>query len=92
MAIVMIHDVAERNLAEHDRIIDELEATGHGQPPGRLSHIAARKGTGYLVVDVWASQEDFDRFAQTLVPFIEQAGGSVPPPQIYPLHNAIAGE
>jgi hypothetical protein len=45
MAIVMIHDVSDGTLAEYDQVIKELEATGHGHPPGRLSHVAARKGT-----------------------------------------------
>jgi hypothetical protein len=91
MAIVMIHDVSDGTLAEYDQVISELEATGHGHPPGRLSHVAARKGAGYLVVDVWESQEDFERFGQTLVPLLERAGGRVPAPQIYPVHNVVAG-
>ena len=91
MAIVMIHDVSEGSLAQYDQIIRELEAGGNGHPPGRLSHVAARKGDGYLVVDVWESQEDLDRFARTLVPLLERAGGPVPPPQIYPVHNVVAG-
>ena len=69
--------------------IKELEAAGQGNPPGRVSHVAARKGDGYLVVDVWESQEAFDRFAHTLVPLLERAGGRVPTPQFYPVHNII---
>ena len=91
MAIVMIHDVSDGTLAEYDQVISALEATGHGQPPGRLSHVAARKGNGYLVIDVWESQEAFERFGQTLVPLLERAGGRVPAPQIYPVHNIVAG-
>ncbi|MBA2451209.1 MAG: hypothetical protein H0V51_24615 [Chloroflexi bacterium] len=91
MAILMIHDVSDGRLAEYDRVIKALEAAGQGNPPGRLSHVAARKGDGYLVVDVWESQEAFDRFGQTLVPLLEQAGGRVPTPQIHPVHNVIKG-
>ena len=91
MAIVMIHDVSDGTLAEYDQVISELEATGHGHPPGRLSHVVARKGNGYLVVDVWESQEAFDRFGETLVPLLERAGGRVPAPQFYPVHNVVAG-
>jgi hypothetical protein len=91
MAIVMIHDVSDGTLAEYDQVMRELEATGNAHPPGRLSHVAARKGTGYLIVDVWESQEAFDRFGQTLVPLLERAGGRVPAPQFYPVHNVVAG-
>jgi hypothetical protein len=89
MAILMIHDASDSMLGEYDRVIKELEAAGQGNPAGRLSHVAARKGDGYLVADVWESQEAFDRFAQTLVPLLERAGGRVPPPQVYPVHNTI---
>jgi hypothetical protein len=91
MAILMIHDVPDDTLAQYDQVIKELEAAGQGHPPGRLSHVASRHGDGYLVVDVWESQEAFDRFGQTLMPLVERAGGRVPPPQIYPIHNAISG-
>ena len=88
---MMIHDVSDGTLAQYDQVIRELEASGHGNPPGRLSHVAARKGDGYLVVDLWESQEDLDRFAQTLVPLLERAGGPVPQPQVYPVHNVVRG-
>ncbi len=91
MAILMIHDNSDSTLAGYDRVVKELEAAGHGNPPGRLSHVAARKGDGFLVVDVWESQEAFDRFGQTLVPMLERAGLRVPTPQIYPVHNVIKG-
>lgn len=91
MAILMIHDVSDGTLAEYDQVIKELEAAGQGNPSGRLSHVAARKGDGYLVVDVWESQEAFERFGQTLVPLLERAGGHVPAPRFYPVHNVIKG-
>ena len=91
MAIIMIHDVSEGRLAQYDEVVKNLEAAGRGTPPGRLSHVAARKGDGYLVVDVWESQEAFDRFAQTLLPLLEQAGGAMGQPQVYPVHNIIKG-
>ena len=91
MAIVMIQDASDGQLAQYDEVIRNLEATGHGNPPGRLSHVAARKGDGYLVVDVWESEEAFTRFGQTLIPLLEQSGGVMGQPQIYPVHNSIQG-
>ena len=52
MAIVMISDAATDTVAQYDEAIQKHEAAGHGNPPGRLSHVAALKGTGYFVVDV----------------------------------------
>ena len=91
MAILMIHDGSDGTLAQYDQVRKELEAAGLGTPPGLLSHVAARKGNGYLVVDVWESEAAFDRFAQTLGPLLENAGGRGAPPQVYPVHNTIKG-
>ena len=46
MAMLMISDSSDDTLAHDDHVITALEAAGHGQPPGRQFHVAARKGTG----------------------------------------------
>ncbi len=89
MAMLMISDASDNTLAQYDEVGKRLAAAGQMHPPGRLSHVAARKGTGYLIVDVWESQEAFDRFAQTLRPLFAQVGGTVAPMQAYPVHNRI---
>jgi len=91
MAILMIHDGSDGTLAQYDQVRKELEAAGLGTPPGLLSHVAARKGNGVLVVEVWESQEAHDRFAKTLVPLLQRAGGRSAAPQVYPVHNTIKG-
>jgi hypothetical protein len=91
MAIVMIHDQSADTLAHYDEAIRRLAAAGQGRPPGRLSHVAARKGGGYLVVDVWESREALDRFAQTLLPILQELGTPPVEPELYPVHNTIAG-
>ena len=93
MAILMIADASTGSLAAYDQVITQLAAAGHGQPAGRLSHVAARKGTGYVVADVWESQEAFERFQQTLGPLLAQAGegGDLMSVQILPVHNVIPG-
>jgi hypothetical protein len=90
MAIVMVSDAVADEIAQYDRVINELEDAGYGHPKGRLHHTAARKDNGsYFVVDVWASAEDLERFAQVLLPLIEKAGGNPPDLRISPLHNSI---
>ena len=91
MAILLVSDAAEDELAQYDQVIQRLEATGHGQPPGRRFHVAARNGDGYLVVDLWESQEDLDRFLLMLLPALADAGGSHSQPRTYPVHNIIEG-
>ncbi len=93
MAILMISDASEDTLAHYDQVIKELEAAGHGQPSGRQFHVAARKGTGYVVTDVWESQEAWDRFSQILGPLLQQVGSGPEQRsmQILPVHNVIKG-
>jgi hypothetical protein len=91
MAIIAIHALGEDagTLDSYDEIIRRLEASGNGQPPGRRSHVAARQGDSYFVVDVWESQEAMDQFAQTLRPLAGHMGTPVAQPQIYAVHNLI---
>ena len=93
MAILLISDASEDTLAHYDQVIKELEAAGHGQPSGRQFHVAARKGTGYVVTDVWESQEALDRFSQILAPLLQQVGSGPEQRsmQILPVHNVIKG-
>src|SRR5689334_11355599 len=91
MAILFIHDESEDTLAHYDAGIKQLEKAGQGHPKGRLFHTAARKGQGYLVVDVWETPEDMDRFVQILMPILAQLGSPVVQPQLYPVHNIISG-
>ena len=91
MAVLIISDASDDTIDHYDEVINQLEATGQGHPPGRQFHVAARKGDGYLVVDVWESQEALDRFAQTLLPLLEQTGTPTFQPQVYPVHNTIKG-
>ena len=93
MAILMISDASEDTLAHYDQVVKNLEAAGHGQPSGRQFHVAARKGTGYVVTDVWESQEAWDRFSQILAPLLQQVGSGPEQQsvQTLPVHNVIKG-
>ena len=92
MAIVMVSDAGTDTVEQYDQIIKQLDEAGHGNPQGRLSHMAALKDNGsYFVVDVWESAEDLEQFAQVLVPLIEAVGGAAPDLKISPLHSRING-
>lgn len=93
MAILMISDDSDDMLAHYDQVVEQLEAAGHGQPSGRQFHVAARKGSGYVVTDVWESQEALDRFFEVLGPLLKQAGGNLDQGsiQILEVHNMIKG-
>jgi len=40
-------------------------------------------------VDVWESEEAFQRFGQKLMPLLEKAGIPAVAPQVFPIHNVV---
>ena len=90
MAIAMVSDAGTDTVEQYDQLIQQLEEAGHGNPPGRLSHMAALKDDGsYFVVDVWESPEAFHKFMEVLMPLMTAAGGGAPNLQVSPVHNMI---
>ena len=62
-------------------------------PDGIISHVAGATDGGWCVVDVWESQEHFERFfADRLGPAIEAVGTLPPPtPAWFEVYNTHAG-
>lgn len=56
--------------------------SGEGDwPDGLLSHTGAATADGFLVFEVWASQEDQERFQEERLNAALQAGGAQGPPK-----------
>lgn len=53
-----------------------------------LVHIAGQGRNGFRVVDVWASEDAFRRFGETLIPILREAGIEGEP-EIYPSHTVV---
>jgi hypothetical protein len=71
---------------KYDAIMRELGlmASGGNWPDGIVSHVAGATAEGWCVVDVWQSQDHFDRFfAARLKPAFDKVG-DVPQPAITP--------
>ncbi len=82
MAILVIFDVPGLTSAQYDQIFNGLEA-----PDGRISHVAAPKEGGWIVTDVWESEEHLTKFSERLIPVMQAAGATLTEPQIYQVHN-----
>lgn len=77
--------------ADHfDKIRVALAEVGQTEPDGRLFHVAAPSEDGWLVVDVWESEEKLGAFARVLMPIIAGLGVSPPQPRISPVHYMSA--
>ena len=90
-AIVTVFDLRGEPPEQYDQTVKALEAVGVGSPQGRLYHVACLKEGEVMVVDVWESQELFERFAQTLGTVAQEVGSTKAVPKIYPVHNIIKG-
>jgi hypothetical protein len=83
---------AGATLAQYDQVM-ELMNLGDTPPEGAIFHWVAGTGDGIVVLDVWETMEQFDRFArENIGPFTQQVG--IPsPPEIttYAVHNTLPG-
>ena len=87
MAIAMIFDIPGMTQAQYDRV--RTEVIPDNQPAaGMLYHVAGSTETGWLVVEVWESQEAVDRFFQKLGPALQKANINVHP-RVVQVHNTI---
>ena len=94
MAILMIHDAPGGTREQYEEVARRL--TGGGEltsvdswpAEGILMHAAGPTDDGWRVVDVWESEEAFQRFGETIGPILQEVGfpGG---PQVYPLENFV---
>ena len=88
MTRAFIFEVPGAGAEEYDAVMKTL---GH-DAPGRLYHCAGPTEEGWMVVDVWESQEAFDAFlAERLLPVARKVGFFASMPQSFPVHNIVEG-
>jgi hypothetical protein len=91
MALTVVFQVPGMTAKQYDRVIKDLESKGLGAPDGRMFHVASPTPEGWLVVDVFESEEKLNKFANSLMPVLAAAGVTPPRPAVYPVHNIIKG-
>ncbi len=76
---------------QYDTVMRRLGEAGAAAPRGRRYHVAGPTGGAWRVVDVWDSQTEFEAFAQTLLPIMQEVG--IPPiqPEVFPVHTIVVG-
>jgi len=77
---------------QYDDVIKRLNAAGAGSPYGRLFHVAFGSLDALRVSDIWDTMENFERFGQTLMPILQDAGVDPGTPDVIETHNIIAGK
>lgn len=96
MAIVAVFEVSGMTRDQYEQSTDRV--TGGRGPvtksddwpvPGLISHTSAPMPDGWLVVDVWESEEAFQRFGEFIIPVLRELGAPEVTPKIYPVHTVV---
>lgn len=82
MAMVLIQDLDQSTLEQYDQVNEKL-GVDDDPPAGLLIHTASERGGGVRIVDVWESEDAWQRFREErLMPaVIEVFGEQAGPPQ-----------
>jgi hypothetical protein len=91
MAFTLLFTPRSMDARQYDEIIKRLEAAGASAPAGRLYHVCFGTGNNLRVLDIWESQDAFNRFGQTLMPILQQLGVDPGQPESAEVHNIIQG-
>lgn len=87
MKSILVHfDFPGVTSKQYDDVWTDLRAAGHANPEGLRFHVSAEKPGGWKVVDVWESQEAFERFGQTLMPLLVKHKVPMVQPEILPVY------
>ncbi len=79
-------------LEQYDQVMQLMGLTAGAEPPaGAIFHWVAETEDGIVVVDVWESDEQFNRFAEEQIgPFTAQVGIAGPPKTTrFEVHNLL---
>ncbi len=90
MAVAIVMDFPGATLEQYDQVIDLMGLTPGGPvPPGAMFHWVTQTDDGIRVVDVWETQEQFEKFAAEEIGPKTQAAGIQGPPSMtfHPIHN-----
>ena len=92
MAIIVHFTPSGLDKSKYDEAIRRLEQAGEGYPPGRMYHCFYESGGALQVLEVWDSQQSFERHGQTLVPILKSVGIDAGQPVVSPVYNVISGQ
>ena len=71
MAIAVMFDCSNDNLDKYDRVFELSPELAHQE--ARSYHACISSGSGFLVFDVWDSEDAFARFGEILGPVLDKA-------------------
>ncbi|MEU6661066.1 hypothetical protein [Streptomyces sp. NPDC046821] len=96
MPIVVVFDLPGMTRAQYEASAEKVAGKpGPVKNPsdwpvaGLISHTSAPTPEGWLVVDVWESEEAFRKFGETIVPILRDLGVPDVKPRVYETHTVV---
>jgi hypothetical protein len=96
MAIVAVHHVPSLTQDRYEQVVrrltdgkERLESPSDLPFEGLLVHVAVQSEDGFLIFDVFESEEAFSRFSEEVRPIAEDVGIEAPP-KAYTAHTFIS--
>jgi hypothetical protein len=96
MAVVAVFQHPSLTRERYEKSVDGLtggksrmESPSDWPVEGLLAHVAGEGKNGFRVVDVWESEEAFNRFGEKLMPVL-QGIGVQGEPEVYPAHTFVS--
>ena len=86
MAIAAVFEFPGEPTGKYHKVFDAGQAIVN--QPNRLYHVCYRTDTGFTVIDIWADEQSFASFGQTLGPAVRQAGLDAKP-AVYPVEQIM---
>ena len=72
MAIAAVFEFPSEPVEKYHKVFEAGDAIV--DQPDRMYHVCYRTGTGFTVIDIWADEQSFAAFGETLGPAIQRAG------------------
>ena len=91
MAVAYKIKFAGGTLDQYDRVMELMGLDHHERvPDGAIFHWVTLRDDGLMVVDVWESDEQFEKFAkEEIKPYTQQVGLSEPSITRFEVHNML---
>jgi len=95
MQVMVVHHTPTLTRERYEQVVrglsgkDLLESPSDVPTAGLLVHVAAETDDGFIIFDVFESQEAFDQFRAVASPIATEAGIEEPP-KSFPLHTSIS--
>jgi hypothetical protein len=96
MAVCVITDNPNGNAEMYEQIVQRVAQSGDLPPAGAIFQVAGPGDSGWRVISVWDSPEDFQRFvSERLRPAFEETEGASPDDlkiTTFEAHSFMAGD